>query len=63
MVDITKDEIWDKEYEYKKSTSSTLWKKMLKRNKFLVIGLIMFTCLISVEFILIYKFFNLLASI
>lgn len=63
MVDITKDEIWDKEYEYKKSTSSTLWKKMLKRNKLLVIGLIMFTCLISVEFILIYKFFNLLASI
>lgn len=63
MVDITKDEIWDKKYEYKKSTGSTLWKKMLKRNKLLVIGLIMFTCLISVEFILIYKFFNLLASI
>lgn len=63
MVDITKDEIWDEEYVGKKSTSSTLWKKMIKRNKVLVISLMVLIGLVSAEFILIYKFLNLLVTI
>lgn len=63
MVDITKDEIWDEEYVDKKSTSSILWKKMIKRNKVLVISLMILIGLVSAEFILIYKFVNLLITI
>ncbi len=53
MVDITREEIWDSDYENEHKGKS----------KFLKIGLILFLVTFAINVVLIYSFFNLLSKL
>jgi len=58
MVDITRDEIWDSDYENEERQE-----KHKGKNKFLKIGIVVFLVTFAINVVLIYSFFNLLSKL
>ena len=65
MIDITKDEFWENRYQevYKKEKENSKIKEFILKHKIITILLISLGTLMTLNTILIYKFFRILTNV
>ena len=65
MIDITKDEFWDNNYQEveKKEVKNNKLLNLIKKHKFITVLLISLGILMTINIVLIYNFFKILMNI